>query len=117
MESTMSHSSSAYASFFTHGARVRRNVSRLGAATLGAFALAVCAFISTGPAAAATSEPGAYCLSSDSQNDCSFTSLAQCEATASGGLGVCDMVPTWTRARDAYAMQRSPARSNGMHNR
>jgi len=31
-----------------------------------------------------------YCLSSDSQNDCGFTSLAQCEATASGGLGECN---------------------------
>jgi len=113
----MNHSSSANASFFIHGARVRRNVSRLGAATLGAFALAVCAFISTGPAAAATSERVTYCLSSDSENDCGFMSLAQCEATASGGLGVCNMAPTWPRARDAYAMQRSPARSNGMHNR
>ena len=104
-------------SSITNGAHIRRNVSRLGAATLGAFALAVCAFISTGPAAAATSEQASYCLSSDSQNDCGFASLAQCEATASGGLGVCDMAPTWTRARDAYAMQRSPARSIGMHNR
>ncbi len=100
-----------------NGARVRRNVSRLGAATLGAFALAICAFISTAPAAAATSEQASYCLSSDSQNDCGFASLAQCEATASGGLGVCDMAPTWSRARDAYAMQRSPARSNGLRYR
>jgi hypothetical protein len=117
MESTMNHSSSANASFFRHGADVRRNVSRLGAATLGAFVLAVCAFISTGPAAAQTSERASYCLSSDSENDCGFASLAQCEATASGGLGVCNMAPTWTRARDAYAMQRPPARLNGMHNR
>jgi hypothetical protein len=117
MESTMNHSSSAHASFFTHGARVRRNVSRLGAATLGAFALAVCAFISTGPAAAATSERATYCLSSDSENDCGFMSLAQCEATASGGLGVCNMAPTWPRARDAYALDRSPVRSYGVRNR
>jgi hypothetical protein len=34
-----------------------------------------------------------YCLSSDSENDCGFTALGQCEATASGGLGVCNMVP------------------------
>jgi hypothetical protein len=34
-----------------------------------------------------------YCLSSDSGNDCGFTTLGQCEATASGGLGVCNMVP------------------------
>jgi hypothetical protein len=119
MESIMKHPARYTSSFssFTNGARVRRNVSRLGAATLGAFALAVCAFISTGPAAAATSERAVYCLSGESENDCGFASLAQCEATASGGLGVCDMAPTWTRARDAYAMQRSPARSSGMHNR
>jgi hypothetical protein len=34
-----------------------------------------------------------YCLTGDGENDCGFMSLAQCEATASGGLGVCNMVP------------------------
>ncbi|MCA6111177.1 DUF3551 domain-containing protein [Bradyrhizobium cenepequi] len=34
-----------------------------------------------------------YCLTGDGENDCGFTSLPQCEATASGGLGVCNMVP------------------------
>lgn len=34
-----------------------------------------------------------YCLTGESENDCGFTSLAQCEATASGGLGGCNMVP------------------------
>ena len=38
-----------------------------------------------------TDNSGHYCLSSESQNDCGFTSLAQCEATASGGLGECNM--------------------------
>ena len=34
-------------------------------------------------------------LSSDSQSECIFTSLAQCEATASGGLGECDRKAVW----------------------
>jgi hypothetical protein len=43
------------------------------------------------PHLARTDHSGHYCLSSESQNDCGFTSLAQCEATASGGLGECNM--------------------------
>jgi hypothetical protein len=42
------------------------------------------------PSSIRNDNPGHYCLTSDSQNDCGFTSLAQCEATASGGLGECN---------------------------
>jgi len=59
-------------------------------ATIAALVLGASAFLSTAPAAAAG---GNYCLSSSENGvDCSFTSLAQCEATASGGLGECNMV-------------------------
>ena len=89
-----------------------RNVACFAATAL---VLAVGAFIPTAPAAAATSlSQATYCLTSDSQNDCGFTSLAQCEATASGGLGVCNMVPAWSRPQDAYAFDRSRLRSGQM---
>jgi hypothetical protein len=112
MESTMYHPSlpDVSVSSATNSARIQRGVSRLAAATIAAFALAVYAFISTGPAAAASSEHAVYCLSGDSENDCSFTSLAQCEATASGGLGVCQVMPAWPRERGAYARYRSLAK-------
>ena len=67
------------------------------------------AFISTEPAAAASSGRTTYCLSSDSQSDCSFTSLAQCEATASGGLGVCDSNAVWPGERGPEEFFRSHA--------
>ena len=43
------------------------------------------------PSSIHTDNSSHYCLTSDSQNDCGFTSLAQCEATASGGLGECNV--------------------------
>jgi hypothetical protein len=78
-------------------------------ATLAALVLAASAFISAAPAAAATgSAPATYCLSGDSQNDCGFMSFAQCEATASGGLGVCDVAPMWS-GRGTSALSGSHA--------
>jgi|AmaraimetFIIA100_FD_contig_41_11075979_length_738_multi_5_in_0_out_0_1 hypothetical protein len=70
--------------------------------TLAMLVLGACAFLSTAPAAAAG---GNYCLSSDANMDCSFTSLAQCQATASGGLGECNMVvaPPLSRGRYGFA--------------
>ena len=47
-------------------------------------ALALVSFLPASPAAAATADRATYCLSSDSQSDCGFASLAQCEATAAG---------------------------------
>jgi hypothetical protein len=82
----------------------------LSAAAIAAFALAAGAFIT--PAAAATnSERASYCLSSDSENNCGFVSLAQCEATASGGLGVCSMMPAWSEQRGRNAFDRWQAKS------
>jgi Protein of unknown function (DUF3551) len=90
----------------------RQGLSRTGAATIAALVLAAGAFISTAPAVAATSsEHAVYCLSSDSQNDCGFVSLAQCQATASGGLGVCSMMPAWSEQRGRNAFDRFQARS------
>lgn len=80
-----------------------------------AFVLAASTFLPTAPATAATSNAHTtYCLTSDSENDCGFTSLAQCEATASGGLGECDMVPAWSRPQNAYALDHSRPRSGEM---
>ena len=60
-------------------------------ARVAAFAtlvLAASAFIPAAPAAATSYERATYCLSSDSENDCGFTSLGQCQATASGVLAI-----------------------------
>ena len=88
-----------------------RNLSRIGAAVIAALMLGACAFLSSAPAAAATSEHATVCLSSDSQSDCGFASLAQCEATAAGGLGVCDMVSAMPEEHSAFARSRAQARS------
>jgi len=87
-------------------------MSRLSLRTIcfasAAFVLAASAFVSTGPANAASGERVTYCLSGDGQNDCGFMSLAQCEATASGGLGVCNAVA-------AGPLQRDPDTLFGAH--
>ena len=83
-----------------------------------ALMLAAGAFLPTAPAAAATSNAHTtYCLTSDSENDCDFTSLAQCEATASGGLGECDMRPAWSRPQNATTLDHSRPRSGEMSRR
>jgi uncharacterized protein DUF3551 len=83
-----------------------------------AFVLAAGAFLPTAPAAAATTGTHTtYCLTSDSENDCGFASLAQCEATASGGLGECSMVPAWSRPQDATALDHFRVRSGEMSRR
>ncbi len=89
-----------------------QGLARAGFTAIAALVLAASAFISIEPAAAANSERYSYCLSSDSENDCSFTSLAQCEATASGGLGVCAMVAAGPEPRGAYAFYRAQAKSH-----
>jgi hypothetical protein len=92
-----------------------RNVAFAAAAAL---VLAAGAFLPAAPATAATSGGHAtYCLTSDSVNDCGFTSLAQCEATASGGLGECDLVQAWSRPQGAYALDRFRVRSGEMSRR
>jgi hypothetical protein len=69
-------------------------------ATIAALALGA-TFLSTAPAAAAAG--GSYCISSNETGvDCSFRSLAQCEATASGGLGECSMTAPFARGRFAF---------------
>jgi hypothetical protein len=68
------------------------------------------AFISTMPAAAAASERTTYCLSGDGQSDCGFMSLAQCEATASGGLGVCNAVSSGPLQRDPDTLFGAPVK-------
>jgi hypothetical protein len=87
----------------------KRALSLLGHTTMAALVLAAAAFISTDPATAASSGRATYCLSSDSQSDCSFTSLSQCEATASGGLGVCDKQTEWPGERGPEEFYRSHA--------
>jgi hypothetical protein len=88
-----------------------RNLARASYVTMAALVLASCAFIATGPAKAASSERATYCLSSDSQSDCGFSSLAQCEATASGGLGVCDTISALPEEHAAFGRFRAGARS------
>ena len=59
------------------------------------------------PSSTRTDSSSHYCLSGESANDCGFTSLAQCEATASGGLGVCDMVAVGPLEHGPYASHAS----------
>jgi hypothetical protein len=85
-----------------------RALSRTGIATIAVLVFGACASLASPPAAAAV---GNYCLSSDANMDCSFTSLAQCEATASGGLGECKLVVTpATRGPQALYSGHSPRR-------
>lgn len=90
----------------------------LAFAAATALALGAGTFLSAAPAAAATSGTRTtYCLTGDSQNDCGFTSLAQCEATASGGLGECAMLQAWSRPQGAYTLDRFRMRSGEMSRR
>jgi len=94
-----------------NGPRVAgQGLSRPGTAAMAALVLAACAFFSVGPAAAADSGQAVYCLSSDSENDCGFTSLAQCEATASGGLGECDVRAAGLPRRGPVVLHRFQAK-------
>jgi Protein of unknown function (DUF3551) len=85
--------------------------SRWAFAAIAALAFAVYAFHPAKAAAATASDHATYCLSSDSQSQCGFTSLAQCEATASGGLGVCNMVPAMSD--DLGSFRRAHAQMSG----
>jgi hypothetical protein len=63
-------------------------------ATATAIVLSAVSFIATTAAARPTKAesntlPEHYCLSYEAGTDCSFTSYAQCEATASGIGGTC----------------------------
>jgi len=77
---------------------------------MAALVLAACAFIPVAPAAAADSGHAVYCLSGESENDCGFTSLAQCEATASGGLGECEKVAAGPERRGPAPLHRFQAK-------
>ena len=86
----------------------RSSLSYFGAAAIGALVLGAGAIISSAPAAAATGST--YCLTSDAQSDCGFVSLAQCEASAAGGLGSCDAAAGWSDDRSAFTRMRGQAR-------
>ena len=81
-----------------------------GHAAMAALFLAACAFIPAGPAAAADGGHAVYCLSGDSENDCGFTSLAQCQATAAGGLGECEMAAAALPQRGPPPLHRYQAK-------
>jgi hypothetical protein len=72
-------------------------------------ALTLAAATGTGAARAATESDGAYCLSDTeySSRDCGFTSLAQCEQTASGIGADCSANVFGEENRSAYALYRS----------
>jgi hypothetical protein len=92
-----------------NGARMA-GPGRSGTTAIAALALAACAFVPIGSAGAADRGHAVYCLSGDSENDCGFTSLAQCEATAAGGLGECDMAAAALPPRALTALHRFQAR-------
>jgi hypothetical protein len=63
--------------------------------------------LATVPPAKAESYPVCLAGGSSDQTQCDFVSLAQCRATASGGLGYCKIDPTF-RSR-SYAQYKRPA--------
>jgi hypothetical protein len=74
-------------------------------------ALVATAFLGSEPAEAAGSR-GAYCLAyNEGGTDCSFTSLAQCNATASGIGAECDAVAPQAAMQEpeAYAFHHPDA--------
>ena len=101
----MNHPSLRDLSFSSAGAGARP-----GIAAMAVLVLAACAFLPVAPAAAADSGHAVYCLSGDSENDCGFTSLAQCEATAAGGLGECDRVAMGPQQRGTTVLHRFQAK-------
>ncbi len=68
-----------------------KNIHKIAAAVAIAFSAA--AFVTMGPSSAEAgpiTHPGTYCMAYDlGGTDCSFTSYAQCEATASGEGAEC----------------------------
>jgi hypothetical protein len=60
-----------------------------------------------GAATPASAETYPFCLAAGSANalECDYANLAQCRATASGGLGYCTTNPAYTLS--AYASHRS----------
>jgi hypothetical protein len=60
-----------------------------------------------GAATPAHAEAHSFCLTGGSENalQCDYATLAQCQATASGGLGYCVTIPGHTAS--AYASYRS----------
>jgi hypothetical protein len=86
--------------------------------TMCAFAIVFSALTSAavmggGAANAATESEGAYCLSDTeySSRDCSFTSLAQCEQTASGIGADCAINVFRDESRSAYGFYTPKADS------
>jgi len=113
----MSHPSLRHVSSSAAAARTaNHDFSRMRTAALAALVLAAgAAFMWTAPASAAESAHATYCLSSsiDGRMDCGFTSLAQCKATASGGLGECNMMAAGPLDRGVYASYRAHAAKRG----
>src|ERR1700741_4982287 len=83
--------------------------------TSGMFAIAcgaiAAAAVAGEPAKAANAWGGSYCLSyRDGGTDCGFTSLAQCQASASGTDAGCYAAPRAAlQEHDAYMSQPGPA--------
>jgi hypothetical protein len=75
-------------------------------------AIAVVAFAGQG-AKAANAWGGSYCMSDrEGRSDCSFTTLAQCQASASGTDAGCYAVPqALLQPQGPYAPQAAPAQS------
>jgi len=90
----------------------------LAAAAAVVTTLAVPLLMQTTPAAAQGATRGAYCAISEKNGteDCSFVSLAQCEATVSGDDGICQANPRAGRpSAQRLSAQRSRASALNAH--
>jgi hypothetical protein len=81
------------------------DVNKMRSVALGALLALASICIAAAPARAESSRAESYrvCLTGgeDNATQCDYTSLEQCRATASGGLGYCVMNPAY--ASNSYA--------------
>ena len=75
--------------------------------------VAAAAALAGGPAKAANAWGGSYCMSDrEGRNDCSFTTLAQCQASASGTDAGCYARPqALLQQQGAFGPQVAPTQS------
>jgi hypothetical protein len=66
--------------------------------------IAFAGFLATRPATAQTTYP--YCMIGIKSMECTFSSLAQCQAAAAGGLGTCQSNPAFTESGQAAPRRR-----------
>lgn len=93
-----------------------KTVFRTGATVMGLLTLTLIATNSAAAAASPSPQHESYCIAyGEGGTDCSFSSMAQCQATASGLDAECSpaLLPSNTpNTEGAFARMRTPRRSH-----